>query len=110
LALTQPGADNEPIVITFGLTIDNLSKYRQLDDAPRDYPSLCDWLEQDLRKKLSLAFDCKMSFPEPSERNGETLSVRVVFVRPDLENLRTFEESWWEIIEIAFFSEIYGRD
>jgi hypothetical protein len=100
----------DPIIVTFGLAVEDLIGRADLPDSvPLEYPHLCDWLEEDLKSRLSVALSCTMFVTEESARNGETLSVRVALVRPDLEQLRTLEGSWWEILEIAYFSEIYDE-
>jgi hypothetical protein len=101
--------DTDPIVITFGLSVLELLDREQLpEDAPGDYVHLCDWLEGDLVNRLEGALGCRMYLAEASARNGESLSVRVALIQPDLERLEALEGSWWEILEIGYFSEIYN--
>lgn len=99
----------EPTVITFGLTIERVFESGLLDEsAPSDYPGLCDWLEQDLIKQLKSFLSCSFYYPEASARNGETLSVRFAFLQLDFDELDKFSSHWWEILEVANYSEIYG--
>ncbi len=99
----------EPIVVTFSLNIDEmLRKSPQTTKLPTDYPSLCDWLEKDLITLLSSLLTCSFYYPEPSQRSGETLSVRLAFLQLDFNELDEFTSPWWEILEIQYFSEVYG--
>lgn len=100
----------EPIVITFSLnTEEALRKGSSEVDLPEDYPSLCDWLEKDLVKQLSALLTCSFYYPEASERTGETLSVRLAFLQLNLNELESFSSPWWEIVEIQYYSEVYGN-
>jgi len=98
----------EPVVITFGLTI-----YKVLDsgllerDVPTNYPALCDWLEKDLIRQLKSLLSCEFYYTEASGRDGETLSVRLAFIQLDCDELNRFTSPWWEILEVAPYSEIY---
>ena len=78
-------------------------------DLPEDYPSLCDWLEKDLVKQLSALLTCSFYYPEASERTGETLSVRLAFLQLNLNEVESFSSPWWEIVEIQYYSEVYGN-
>lgn len=99
----------EPIVVTFSLNTDEvLRKGSQIANLPRDYPSLYDWLEKELIKQLSSLLSCPFYSPEPSERSGETISVRLAFLLLDLNELDRFTIPWWEIVEIQYYSEVYG--
>lgn len=100
----------EPIVITFSLNTEEALRKGSSEVAlPEDYPSLCDWLEKDLVKQLSALLTCSFFYPEASARTGETLSVRLAFLQLNLNELETFSSLWWEIIEIQYYSEIYGN-
>jgi hypothetical protein len=100
----------EPIVITFSLSTEEALRKGSPEVAlPEDYPGLCDWLEKDLVKQLSALLTCSFYYPEASERTGETLSVRLAFLQLNLNELETFTSPWWEIVEIQYFSEIYGN-
>ena len=99
----------EPIVITFGLNIEDVLESGLLgDNTPTCHPELCDWLEQDLIKQLKSFLSCSFYYPEASARNGETLSVRFAFLQLDFDELDKLSSPWWEILEIAYYSEIYG--
>jgi len=100
----------EPIVITFGLNISEvLSSGLQGRDFALDYAHLCDWLEQDLIKQLNSSLSCPFYYPELSQRTGETLSVRLAFLLLDFNELESFTSPWWEILEIQYYSEVYGE-
>ena len=77
---------------------------------PEDFPSLYDWLEKDLVKQLSGSLTCSFYYPEASERTGETLSVRLAFLQLNFGELETFSSPWWEIVEIQYYSEVYGNE
>ena len=100
---------NEPIVITFSLNTDEvLRKGSPATALPTDYPSLCNWLEKDLIKQLSSLLTCSFYYPEASQRTGETLSVRLAFLQLNFNELDKFTSPWWEILEIQYYSEVYG--
>ncbi len=89
-------------VAVLGANVTELLNQRLLPNhAPREYPRLCDWLERDLLKKLSRGRIRNPAFTEPSQRNGETLSVRIAFNwNPDKEPLDLGNLEWWEVLEI----------
>lgn len=96
-------------VATFGVNVDDLLISNQLPtSAPSDYVYLCDWLEDDLRKRLSKSSIKDFTFSEPSGRDGETLSVRIAFRwDPEKIPLDFGELEWWEVLEIDEFERIY---
>jgi len=99
----------DPIVVTFGVNVGEARSDGLCDEnAPRDYPKLCDWLEQGLVKQLESTVSCTFYYPEASARNGETLSVRLAFIHLNLGELERFRSYLWEILEVAYYSEIYG--
>jgi hypothetical protein len=102
---------DEPTVITFGLLIETVLVSDQApDNVSTDYPHLCDWLEKDLIRHLQSITNCGFFYTEPSLRTGESLSVRLAFVDLDENELAGFSSAWWEILEFAPFSAIYGDD
>ncbi|MEK6320925.1 MAG: hypothetical protein AABN33_04495 [Acidobacteriota bacterium] len=107
-----PASDREgyePIVITFGLGIDRVLRSRVIPETVEgDYSALCDWLEADLVRQLESLLSSSFYFPEASERTGETLSVRLAFLDLDLAQLTNFQSQLWEILEIAYYYEVYG--
>jgi len=99
----------EPIVITFSLNTDDVLRKGSLATGlPTDYLSLCTWLEKDLIKQLSSLLTCSFFYPEASQRTGETLSVRLAFFQLNFDELDKFTSPWWEILEIQYYSEVYG--
>jgi hypothetical protein len=99
----------EPLVITFSLNLDEvLKKSSPTTELPTDYYSLCDWLEKDLIKQLSSLLTCSFFYPEASQNTGETLSIRLAFLQLNLNELDKFTSPWWEILEIDYYSEVYG--
>jgi predicted RNA-binding Zn-ribbon protein involved in translation (DUF1610 family) len=101
---------SEPLVITFGANVSELTESHKLPrEAGETYPIICDWLEKDLVFRLSGTLPVLFRQAEASERNGETLSVRIAFWNLDLDRLDQFDLSHWTILEIANFSELYGE-
>lgn len=99
----------EPIVVTFGLTLEEVHNSELVrQDILQDYPRLCDWLEQGLVHQLSSSLSHPFYYPEPSTRTGESLSVRLAFLFLDLAELEAFSSPWWRILEIRYYSEVYG--
>jgi hypothetical protein len=99
----------DPLVVTFGTNVSELLEGDVLPtEVPSYYPELCDWLEADLMRQVKHLARCKFYYPEDSARNGETLSVRLAFIGLDLNNLNGFRSSWWEILEVAYYSDVYG--
>jgi len=103
------GETYEPTVVKFGLTIDKVLDSGLLSpDVSTYYPALCDWLEEDLVRHLNSLLSGEFYYPEASGRNGESLSVRLAFIQLDRNELDRFTSPWWEVLEIAQYSEIYG--
>ena len=65
-------------------------------------------MEKDLIKLLRSLLTCSFYYPEPSQRSGETLSVRLAFLQLNFNELDEFTSPWWEIVEIQYYSEAYG--
>lgn len=95
-------------VATFGVTIENLYENFELPaSAHGDYAHLCDWLEEDLMRRLSITDLDGLEVLEDS-RDGECLSVRIGFKwNPDKDSLDFGDIAWWEVLEVAEFSQIY---
>ena len=74
-----------------------------------DYPRLCDWLEEDLIKQLGTLLTCSFYYPEASQRTGETLSVRLAFLQLNFNVLDELTSSWWEILEIQYYSTLRNK-
>jgi len=110
-----PKVREDPIIITFGLNYNDLweseSHPNWLDNYdPVDYPSVCDLLEKDLVKQIKSLLSCEFFYPEASNRNGETLSVRLAFVRLDKKEIGQFMSDWWEILEFTSYSDVYREE
>lgn len=108
----------EPLVITLGLAIDTLFEEQLLPELPDEmignYVTLCDWLEKDLSDKLRSLSSYSFHYAEASARNGDTLSVRLVFPELSLDEFDKLELHkiqtvipWWEILEITNFYQVY---
>jgi hypothetical protein len=97
------------LVATFGLVVDDLLEHEALPEGvPRQYPLLCDWLEEDLLSRLSRTSISNVQKTEASSREGECLSVRVSFEwDPDSGPLNFGALDWWETLEVAPFEDIY---
>jgi hypothetical protein len=106
---------DEPLVITVGLSIDDVLTARQLpEQAIGSYAHLCDWLEEELVRNLRSLTPYSFHYAEASARDGEGLSVRLVFPELNLDeidklNFREIEETmpWWEVLEVTNFYRIY---
>jgi hypothetical protein len=99
---------SEPLVLGFGVNLDELIDSGRLPEEAPAPPMLYDWLERELEQALrnTGAVVAKPLMIE-NERNGESVSVRFAFWLLDLETLpRTFPFAW-ELLEVAPFSEIY---
>ena len=95
-------------VATFGVNVGDLVSSGYLpEDAPANYPSLCDWLEMDiLRRLISPVRNAR--FTEASARNGETLSVRLQFDWIPRQEALTFGRlDWWQVLEIVPYEYLY---
>ena len=99
----------ETWIATFGLIVDDVLLSDILPEGvPQDYASLSDWLENDLIVRLQKASINNPRFTEPSERNGETLSVRVAFEWiPHQDALNFGNLQWWEVLEVLPYHHIY---
>jgi hypothetical protein len=99
----------ETWVATFGLVIEDVMEAGVLpESAPEDYPSLCDWLEDDLIRRLREAPISNPRFAEASARTGETLSVRVAFEWVPRRDALSFGElPWWEVLEVLPWGEVH---
>jgi len=111
LSVVHPSStplSQDPLVLTFGINVSELIQSNGLPKNAGDtFPVICDWLEKDLIFRLSGLLPTLSQMTEASERNGETLSVRVAFWNLDFDLLDQFDISNWKVLEIADFSEIY---
>lgn len=99
----------DPIVVCFGLSVHEVVEGGLLPgDVRTDYPSLCDWLEADLLERVQSVLKSECFYPEASARNGETLSVRLALIEPELDALSSADWAWWEVLEVKYYSTLYG--
>jgi len=96
-------------VAAFGVLMGCLENSGDLPpEAPSDYPTLCDWLTEDLMARLARAPLKNPRFTEDA-RSGETLSVRVAFEWCPSEGPVEFGGlDWWELLELLPYAEVYG--
>ncbi|MHA2171304.1 MAG: HNH endonuclease [Candidatus Kariarchaeaceae archaeon] len=108
---------DEPLVITFGLDfIDTLQMRGIIEEAVQiSYVTMCDQFELELVDLLRSTIHNSFHYSEPSYRDGENLSVRLVFPElqiGDVESLPLDYISelmpWWEILEVRNFYRLYG--
>jgi hypothetical protein len=103
----------EPVtwVATFGLLIKEVMTSELLPQSvPKDYPSLCDWLEGDVMNRLQQGPVNNPRMTEASQRDGETLSVRIAFEWvPHRDALNFGELLWWEVLEVVPWPNIYDK-
>jgi hypothetical protein len=108
---------DEPLVVTLGLNIADVLEMKGIPPEAADpYPYLCDQLEEELENFIRSETHYSFHYPESSARDGETLSVRLVFPEigfDDVDNLplARIEEvmPWWNILEIRNFYQVYGQ-
>jgi hypothetical protein len=104
---------DEPLVITFGLSIDDVIQMRDIsDEIVAQIWQLYDCLERELVNHLKSLSNYPFYYTEESLRNGESLSVRLVFSDLTLKNLEklnlsNFNLPCWEILELTHFHAVY---
>lgn len=107
---------DEPLVVTFGLNFAAAMEMRGLEAlGPSGYATACDRLESELTEAIRLQNNQTFHFAEASARNGETLSVRIVFPELDINDIDVLPLGyierylpWWELLEISNFYRVYG--
>jgi hypothetical protein len=89
-------------IATLGLLIEDVVDSDLVPSRLKgNFPELCDWLEDDLLQRLRKSEISKPRFVEPSQRTGETLSVRVSFEwAPPETALSLGDLDWWDLLEI----------
>ena len=103
------GVIPDPLVVSFGVYIPDVLDSSSLPaDAPIDFPRLADWLEEDLSSSIESSSSSAFFQPESSQRTGETLSTRIAFLSPDLDEIEDFENPWWRMLDIESYSTLYG--
>ncbi len=104
----------EPVVITYGLRIQDAIEQRVLgEELLSRHWYLCDWLENELMNHLKSLSSYAFHYTEPSLRNGESLSVRLVFPEVsrdevDKLSLHHFSLPCWDLLEMETFYNIYN--
>jgi len=95
----------------FGIVIEDLMENYELPaSAPGQYAYLCDWLEEDLMKRLSKSCLGSLKMLEDS-RDGETLTVKVGFEWVPEEGPLDFGDiGWWGVLEVAELESIYPKN
>ncbi len=107
--IEQLNLSDETHVITFCLNIEYLFESDSLpEDAPREYPYLCDWLHDNLLEHLASIISTPY-YPVEDSRDGETFGVRIVFFRLSRKELDKFSIGWWEICHEGTFTQVYGE-
>jgi len=107
---------NEPVIITFGLNFADTLEMRGITTTePSGYATICDQLESELVNLLRVETTNSFHYTEASGRNGETLSVRLVFPELEIGEVDSLPLShieqlmpWWEVLEVSNFYHIYG--
>jgi hypothetical protein len=96
-------------VITFCLNINELLESDYLpEDAPREYPYLCDWLNDNLLEHLASIISTPY-YPVEDSRDGETFGLRIVFFKLKQKEFSNFSIGWWEIFHEGTFTRVYGE-
>lgn len=101
-------SDTDPVVLSFSVNAMELMDTESLpDDAPRGQIARDDWFEANLKRHIESIVSSPFFYPEPSERNGETVTVRIAIVDPDEEELDQLSPDYWELLDIDRFSLLY---
>jgi len=108
---------DEPLLITFGLDFAEAVQMRGvMITEPAGYAIACDKFEAELVEVIRSVTDHSFHYAEASARNGETLSVRLVFPELDLADTKALplsrissEMPWWQLLEVSNFHQVYGR-
>ena len=111
-------AMHEPLVVTFGLNFAETLELRGIvTSTTMGYPLICDRLEAELQGFVRMKTVYSFHYAEPSARNGETLSVRLVFPELTLgdSDQLPFDQieknmPWWALLEVSNFYQIYGQN
>ena len=99
-------------IATFGINIaEEIDEIEIPPTIPRDYVSVCDWLEEDLNRRLVNSPIGFFSYPELSLRNGECLSVRIWFHWDSRSFSLDFGDLGpWVVLEVAPISDVYPEE
>lgn len=107
---------NEPAIITFGLNFADTLVMRGITITDSSgYATFCDQLESELVNVLRVKTARSFHYAEASGRNGETLSVRLVFPELGVDEVDSLPLEgigklmpWWEVLEVTNFHHVYG--
>lgn len=107
-SVPSPATENTVWVATVGLVVGEVTENWEIPrGVPRSYPDLCDWLERDLRRRLTESGLKGWEILEDS-RSGETLSVRFKFCWSPTDHPLDFGLlDWWEVLEVVPLADIY---
>ncbi len=94
------GRPSEPAVVTFGMNL--------IETNISPSPQVYDQLESELMTGIGKIMPNLFAATEPSQRTGETLSVRIAFWNLDLNRLDQLVIPNWQIIEICQYSDLYS--
>jgi hypothetical protein len=97
--------DDDQIVISFGLMIEDAIEKRELDEEKVDIWKFC---EKELMDNLRKLVSCEYFICE-SDDNGESFSIRVAFVDINPDEISRYRDDLWELLEVAWYSDIYDE-
>lgn len=109
---------DSPLVVCFGLNINETLNIRGMTTSDTaHYINICDNFESELFEFLRLKTNFSFHTSESSARNGETLSVRLVFPELKIDDVNdlplkqiNLHMPWWEILEINNYFIIYNSE
>jgi hypothetical protein len=97
----------EPIVVAFGLLIEDIDWTAMPGSVSFGYAHLCDWLGKQLMHQIRRQIPCLSVMVEDS-RNGESFGIRIAFWNFDVSHLERLSISPWQVLEVSYYSEIYS--
>ncbi len=101
---------SEPVVVGLSVNVADLEATGELPpEAPTAYPQLCDWLEQQLLSSLRSRGATYIVPCEASERNGETLGMRLAAWAVDINGLAGALPPYWQVVEVAPYGDVYDQ-
>lgn len=97
----------EPIVVAFGLLIEDIDWTAMPGSVSFGYAHLCDWLGKQLMHQIRRQIPCLSVMVEDS-RNDESFGIRIAFWNFDVSHLERLSISPWQVLEVSYYSEIYS--